>query len=531
MKKSIIIILTILMMLSLNIVSFAAYLGDVNDDGKITASDARTILRVSAKLEQLDDKKMVFADVNTDGRITASDARTVLRMSARLEPLQEFTTKAPETHVTTTEPSTNKPVTEESTTEEPTTEEPTTEEPTAEEPTTEEPTTQEPTTQEPTTEEPTTEPKEEVTYPEGVKAFLSGKYYISGRTPDKRQLKIAVSGDDTELAILSGKAQLSLLKKTEKTYIKVITAEAEKYYVRYNELMKELFGSDFEALTSRFNFAAYSETEAPVVNSGTADGTPCDIYSFENDGSILNFYVADGKVFKIENITSEGDVSGSFAVAEMSGKIPADMLKVKGFTATGIAYIPYLVPEFLGTSSAEKPAVKTYPAAVEIFLNGKYHMSGTLYDGEEHSFTYTFDGSDKAVSVDGISYFSRRGIRYIRNNEFFAQVNDTLLTEYGIDFDKVLVDNTFTLSGKTECIAFEKSTYDSLPCDIYTLRDANGKVMKFTVVFERLARIAVIDADGNEVKYLVLDEFDDDIPEGILTLVGYRRADLSKILG
>lgn len=58
--------------------------GDVNDDGGITASDARAILRISAKLETPDDIMKSAADINSDGKITSSEARTVLRFSARL---------------------------------------------------------------------------------------------------------------------------------------------------------------------------------------------------------------------------------------------------------------------------------------------------------------------------------------------------------------------------------------------------------------------------------------------------------------
>ncbi len=60
-------------------------IGDVNNDGKITAADARTVLRASAKLETLDENAMVAADVNKDKKITAADARTILRVSAKLE--------------------------------------------------------------------------------------------------------------------------------------------------------------------------------------------------------------------------------------------------------------------------------------------------------------------------------------------------------------------------------------------------------------------------------------------------------------
>ena len=61
--------------------------GDANGDGKITAADARIVLRISAQLEKVDKYTQPFEvfDVNGDGKITASDARKVLRISAKLE--------------------------------------------------------------------------------------------------------------------------------------------------------------------------------------------------------------------------------------------------------------------------------------------------------------------------------------------------------------------------------------------------------------------------------------------------------------
>lgn len=58
--------------------------GDVNADGRITAADARLVLRFAAKLQkytQLQEKK---SDMNDDGRITSADARLILRISALL---------------------------------------------------------------------------------------------------------------------------------------------------------------------------------------------------------------------------------------------------------------------------------------------------------------------------------------------------------------------------------------------------------------------------------------------------------------
>ena len=60
-------------------------LGDANGDGKVTAADARIVLRTSAKLETLEGNLFLAADVNKDGKITAADARKILRVSAKID--------------------------------------------------------------------------------------------------------------------------------------------------------------------------------------------------------------------------------------------------------------------------------------------------------------------------------------------------------------------------------------------------------------------------------------------------------------
>lgn len=56
--------------------------GDVNGDGKITSSDARSILRASVGLEEV---PLQRGDMDGDGKITSSDARTALRKATGLE--------------------------------------------------------------------------------------------------------------------------------------------------------------------------------------------------------------------------------------------------------------------------------------------------------------------------------------------------------------------------------------------------------------------------------------------------------------
>ena len=56
--------------------------GDTDGDGKITAADARLVLRAAVGLEELTPEK---ADMNGDGKINAEDARIILRKSVGKE--------------------------------------------------------------------------------------------------------------------------------------------------------------------------------------------------------------------------------------------------------------------------------------------------------------------------------------------------------------------------------------------------------------------------------------------------------------
>ena len=60
-------------------------IGDVDRDGKITASDARLALRAAVGLEIFDEETTDIADADRDEKITASDARLILRAAVGLE--------------------------------------------------------------------------------------------------------------------------------------------------------------------------------------------------------------------------------------------------------------------------------------------------------------------------------------------------------------------------------------------------------------------------------------------------------------
>lgn len=64
---------------------YVSVTGDIDSDGKVTAADARLVLRCAADLAKLDGAYFVAADVNQDGKVTASDARKTLRVAANIE--------------------------------------------------------------------------------------------------------------------------------------------------------------------------------------------------------------------------------------------------------------------------------------------------------------------------------------------------------------------------------------------------------------------------------------------------------------
>lgn len=80
-KKSWCLILCLCFLLSLCPETFAHTRGDADSDGKLTAADARLILRFSVGLNEIKDDIFNIADVDYDNKITAADARKVLRLS------------------------------------------------------------------------------------------------------------------------------------------------------------------------------------------------------------------------------------------------------------------------------------------------------------------------------------------------------------------------------------------------------------------------------------------------------------------
>lgn len=59
-------------------------MGDVDNNGKVTSSDARTVLRYASKLDTISEEDLPYCDVTNDGKVNAADARDILRASSNI---------------------------------------------------------------------------------------------------------------------------------------------------------------------------------------------------------------------------------------------------------------------------------------------------------------------------------------------------------------------------------------------------------------------------------------------------------------
>ena len=90
MKNKFLVVISLIVACTVSVFAVHAYqtdifYGDVDFNGKVTASDARTILRISAGLERdVTDDVIAVADTDKSGKITANDARNALRVAAGL---------------------------------------------------------------------------------------------------------------------------------------------------------------------------------------------------------------------------------------------------------------------------------------------------------------------------------------------------------------------------------------------------------------------------------------------------------------
>ena len=335
--------------------SAAPALGDVDCNGKVKASDARMILRHSAKLENLSDSVIPVADADGNGKVSATDARLVLRFASKListmggeDKYAEFiksnessdtspTTKKTDSSDLSTRPvtrPTTKPAAELST-------KPTTAPTTA--PTTEPTTvpTTAPTT-EPTTAEPTTKPGYDDNIPAAIHSFTNGKFDFVGTivagggkqnvrfTNDGERMRISMKADGMDLDLLKLIGKKTLLNKDGSEYY--IVSDSKKAYCKLDKASMSLLGmkeSDF-AFTFATIDISKSEYTVEVTSFNGKDNVTC--YVFTSDGAKLNFYMDGDTLIGMENCDSAGNIQQMIIFDSFTGDVPASRWSLDGYS-------------------------------------------------------------------------------------------------------------------------------------------------------------------------------------------------------
>lgn len=331
--------------------SAAPALGDVDCNGKVTASDARMILRHSAKLENLSDSVIPVADADGNGKVSATDARLVLRFASKListmggeDKYAEFiksnessdtspTTKKTDSSDLSTRPvtrPTTKPAAELST--KPTTA-PTTEPTTV-------PTTA-PTT-EPTTAEPTTKPGYDDNIPAAIHSFTNGKFDFVGTivagggkqnvrfTNDGERMRISMKADGMDLDLLKLIGKKTLLNKDGSEYY--IVSDSKKAYCKLDKASMSLLGMKESDLAFTFATIDISKSEytVEVTSFNGKENVTC--YVFTSDGAKLNFYMDGDTLIGMENCDSAGNIQQMIIFDSFTGDVPASRWSLDGYS-------------------------------------------------------------------------------------------------------------------------------------------------------------------------------------------------------
>lgn len=304
MKNKILAIILTFALLCSSAILFASadgiILGDINGDGKVNAADARLALRAASRLDTLEGDAFIAADVDFNSKINANDARAILRHASNLEKLPEMPTEENSSAETTTD--------------------------------------------ETTTDETTTVPANIVEeYPEAIKAFFAGEYYLKcamGENP----MELAIDGENYEVAISYEGIDMALMYK-KNVYIKYADVDGKKKYIVFDDEMKKQlstmgagdFSSVFDELAQQmisvFKFAEVENIGNPALYEDVEyNGEVYDMYSFGNSDSKINFYTDGDEVRYIVNVDAEGKEVTVIDVVELNSDIPSSMISTRKHT-------------------------------------------------------------------------------------------------------------------------------------------------------------------------------------------------------
>ncbi len=295
MKKIIYLTVSVLILLCvMNLSVYAGdYLGDVNRDGKVSASDARTVLRAAAKLEALDSIQMFIADVNVDGKINASDARHILRCSAKLEYAGAiFIDYGPQ------EPGTG-------------------------------------------------ESESDVAYPAVIDSLFSDEFYFKtseGSDGDVIEMEFAVIGDEVEIVMSTDGLSLPMYLKDGSIYLKFDYNGTLTYCIVTQDVMSSM-GMDVELsdVVLAVDFGTRADYVSVSCYKEELDGASYSVYAFAtDDGETVCFYAdEDDNIKSFARKDADGNVTAYMTVDSISDEIPENMCTVDGYTKGNYAMFLY----------------------------------------------------------------------------------------------------------------------------------------------------------------------------------------------
>ena len=266
MKKALSLCLAVILAVSVcGVAAFAARNGDMDADNRITAADARAILRAAVGLDTLTEAEKQSADLDMDGRVTAADARIALRLSVELDFAAEKMYENEYDVLLGGSYMASFTVTEEG-------------------------------------------------YSQKMSlSFTPATSYISMRIDNAGELMEGLTGELT----------ISLLFNFDgKTYL------MDHEMKCYGEFPFEEMGMDPDELTGDFFTDAFGFlrplSEAVSVDAGKYDGVSCTVYTFKTSGGSYKAYLNGKKLVAVTELDNAGKLLVSYRFNSVSLAVPAE---------------------------------------------------------------------------------------------------------------------------------------------------------------------------------------------------------------
>lgn len=561
-------------------------LGDMDNSGKVGASDARTILRHVARLEKIDESILSAADTDGDGKITASDARTVLRYASKLDrkmggekkyselvssvkaseaalsSQEETVEPTRETTLKPTEPSTVKP-TEKKTT-------PTTARPT--QPTTEKPTV-------PTAEaesssffnQTTQGRKINENIPKEIRSYLEGKFDYKGMmySGENGRTFISYVSDGTQMKVLlsdsDGKTKGILKTVKKNTFGKDVFTyyyinENAKTYCPIPEILLKSEGISFDNFD--LTYLLYENFTVSDSSVNTNVKTVC--YKFETEGSVIKFHMDGDELIGVEECNKTGEIKSMTLFDYFNSEVTAGSFELTDYTKVSIIDIFKEEPT-TSEATSETPAdeTKTNPAVTETttkkeivtepvsrreydenlpediksYLDNTFIFEGQIISsGGTQNVRYTVYGDNFRLGMnsDGLSF------------DLMKLTEKNIITKKSVSKFYLVKDNTYIILDKSamKMLGISEDDFDfpglvndisGMECttsvtgfngiaDVICYKfSSESSAIKFYMNGESLIGVQTLDSDGNIITTMIFDSFSGEVPPSAFSLDGYKK--------